>query len=245
MQRFSFQFTSYSVPSLSCERYSFGTVLFHQFHYQRTSGKTKYHWAQRISLWLLLVSTVRFANVHFVKLCNSVRIVWQCGSVAVWQSALDHTTRVGRALNTSIRLTQWSVTLRSVALSTNKVDFARLTIQQARQVRDMQNNAEGTCRPHPFSIAAILGDEITANNVQPEKKYPVDEYARDGMQEETEQIMMPNIRKDENQSNQRIIASEYSWLHCSRYNPPKVHSEYEQCFTKEECIFFLNDKERV
>ena len=93
----------------------------------------------------------------------------------------------------------------------------------------MQDCRERECKPHPFSIAALLGDRLVSVREEETSAYKhTQEVKQNGEFEENE--ISPEADKEavnRAKSNDRICANfQYSWLHCSRYNPPRVQSKY-------------------
>ena len=92
----------------------------------------------------------------------------------------------------------------------------------------MQNRVDRKVKPLPFSIAAILGDEETSTNEgkhPPSTKTHIKERALKHVETEA-----ANEEIDESMYKTKIDDAtckhpEYSWLNCSRYNPPRVQSE--------------------
>ena len=92
----------------------------------------------------------------------------------------------------------------------------------------MEKNTEGKWKPHPFSIAAILGDNVvTVTEESPQAYQQIDnggrtaKYEGNGTTNEKNKEVFHSTKND-NTCN----TPSYSWLHCSRYNPPRVHSKY-------------------
>lgn len=90
----------------------------------------------------------------------------------------------------------------------------------------MQQLKETSCKPHPFSIAAILGDGFQSTHKTTENAITNDRYKQKESATEKEAAVVHERNLDESQRIQAVVLPEFSWLHCSRYNPPKVQSEY-------------------
>lgn len=100
--------------------------------------------------------------------------------------------------------------------------------QSCHLMKGMENHNEGKWKPHPFSIAAILGDNfVSVTEESPQIHQQINNGGRTVKYEGNGATTEKNKEIFHSTKNNNICNTpSYSWLHCSRYNPPRVHSKY-------------------